>query len=66
MAKRITGVGRLRHGPRRSRIKIGYRPILFFLVTALLIGAYAIAVNIDLEDRINAYNAALWNPSNPP
>lgn len=61
MAKRIVGIGRLRDGPKRSRVKLGCRPVVFFILTALLVGACAIAINIDLEDRVNAYNAGLWD-----
>jgi hypothetical protein len=57
LAKRVKYF-RIRVGGRKkSRVKVGYRPILFFILMALLVGAYAIVVNVDLEDRINAYNA---------
>lgn len=51
-AKRRTGTSRIRIGPKRSRVRVGPWPFIFFIVAAGLLGAYAIAVNIDLEDRI--------------
>jgi len=59
MAKRITGISRIRLGPKRSRVKVGCRPFILFILTALLVGAYAIAVNVDLQDRLSAYNGGL-------
>lgn len=58
MAKKIRrGIHPLRDGPKRSRVRVGWRPFVFFAVAALLVGAYAIAINLDLQDRINAYNS---------
>jgi hypothetical protein len=59
MAKRRFFVQRKRIGPRRSRITLGAWPVLFFLVLAGVAGFCAIAVNIDLEDKIIAYYAKL-------
>lgn len=57
--KRITGIARMRTGPKRSRVKVGPWPFLFFLVCVLASAACAIAVNVQLEDRINAYHRLL-------
>jgi hypothetical protein len=45
-------VRRLRDGPRRARGRVGRRVLLFFLATAILTGALAIASNVSLEDRL--------------
>ena len=45
-------VRRLRDGPRRARGRMGSRVIVFFLVTAVLTGILAIALNLQLEDRL--------------
>jgi len=54
-AKLRKGTVRIRIGPKRSRVKVGPWPFIFFLIACALVAAYAIAVNIDLEDKINAY-----------
>jgi len=45
-------VRRLRDGPRRARSRMGRRVVVFFLATAVLTGAIAIALNLQLEDQL--------------
>ncbi len=49
----IVIVRRPRDGRKRSRIQLGPRIFVFFLVAAVLTGAVAIAVNLNLEDNWN-------------
>ncbi len=49
----IVIVRRPRDGRKRSRVRVGPRIFVFFLVAAVLTGAVAIAVNINLEDSWN-------------
>ncbi len=49
----IVIIRRPRDGRKRSRIQLGPRVFVFFLVAAILTGAVAIAVNVNLEDRWN-------------
>lgn len=44
---------------KRKRRRLGSAPLLFFLALAAIAGLAAIAVNIDLEDRIIAYYGKL-------
>ncbi len=62
-AKRRTGIARFRDGPKRSRVRVGPWPFIFFTVAALVLGAYAIAVNRDAQDKINAYNVRASFPA---
>lgn len=39
-----------RIGRRKSRVKVGLRAFLFFLVLALLIATFAISLNMKIED----------------
>ena len=57
MPKRIGGQIRLRIGPKRSRVKFRLRPIVFFITLIGVLGAFAIAMNVNLQDQINAYHA---------
>jgi hypothetical protein len=57
-------VRRLRDGPRRARSRMGRRVVVFFLVTAVLTGALAIALNLQLEDRLISL-LSQRTPSNP-
>lgn len=54
---------RIRIGPRRSRVRVGPRPFIFFLVAAVVIGAIAIAVNVAIEERWKAYRAVFHRPA---
>lgn len=57
-------VRRLRDGPRRARGRMGRRAVLFFLATAVLTGALAIAWNLQFEDRLTSLLSQL--PGDPP
>ena len=57
MPKRIGGQIRLHIGPKRSRVKFRLRPIVFFITLIGVLGAFAIAMNVNLQDQINAYHA---------
>ncbi len=41
-----------RIGRRKSRVKVGMRAFLFFLVLALLIATFAISLNMKIEDAM--------------
>jgi hypothetical protein len=60
-------VRRLRDGPRRARRRMGRRVVVFFLATALLTGALAIALNLQLEDRLTSLlSLGMQLPGDPP
>lgn len=52
-AERII-VRRLRGGPRRSRVRVGLRVVLFFVLAALAAGGAAISLNLRLMDSLMA------------
>ncbi len=43
---------RVRDGRKRSRVQVGLRVLVFFVVTALLVGAFAIALNLKLQEAL--------------
>ncbi|MCP5411096.1 MAG: hypothetical protein H6924_03020 [Alphaproteobacteria bacterium] len=49
----------IRLGPKRSRVRVGLRPFLFFIGAAVVLGAIAITLNVQIADRWGAYRAAL-------
>jgi hypothetical protein len=55
MAKRPKSAGRMirKTGRKRSRIKIGRRAVLFFILATLILGGMAISENLRFEDRAN-------------
>ena len=48
----------IRLGPKRSRVRVGLRPFLFFIGAAVILGAIAITLNVQIADRWGAYRAA--------
>ena len=53
----------IRLGPRRSRVRVGPRPFVFFVVAAVVLGAIAIALNVAIEERWKAYRATFHQPA---
>jgi hypothetical protein len=59
----IRKIVRIRLGPRRSRVRVGPWPFIFFLAAAITLGAIAIALNIAIEERWKAYRTILYPPA---